>query len=190
MLDEGGDSMSIAEALITAEEFAEMPDDRYTELVEGRIIELPPPNLLHGRICYLVAKILGSHVDPHDLGTIFMNDAGIITRRNPDSVRGADVAYFSFARLPRGPIPQRYSDIAPEIIFEVRSPSDRWRKVEKKVAEYLHLGALVVCVLDPKPRSARLYYPNQPARILGPDDELTFPEILPGFVAVVRTFFE
>ncbi len=50
--------MSIAEALITAEEFAEMPDDgRMTELVEGRIIELPPPKSRHGRICYLVAKI-------------------------------------------------------------------------------------------------------------------------------------
>jgi Uma2 family endonuclease len=183
--------MSIAEALITAEEFAEMPDDgRMTELVEGRIIELPPPKRRHGKICSQIAWVVTSHVRAHDLGTVLINDTGIITRRNPDSVRGADVAFFSYERLPRGPAPDSYSDVAPELIFEVRSSSDRWRDVEKKVAEYINLGALVVCVLDPKPRSARLYYPGQPARILGPDDELTFPEILPGFLTVVRTFFE
>ncbi len=67
--------------------------------------------------------------------------------------------------------------------------SDRWRDVEKKVAEYLQLGAMVVCVLDPDSCSARLYF-DQPAQTLGPDDEMTFPEILPGFLAVVRTFFD
>jgi Uma2 family endonuclease len=183
--------MSIAEALITAEEFAEMPDDgRYLELVEGRIIELPPPKRPHGKVCFQAAWILGQHVKVHDLGTILINDSGIITRRNPDSVRGADVAYFSWARLPRGPIPDSYSDVAPEIIFEVRSPGNRWRDINAKVAEYINLGTLAVCVLDPKPRKIRLYRPDRQSRILEPDDELTFPEILPGFVAVVRSFFE
>jgi Uma2 family endonuclease len=183
--------MSIAEALITAEEFGAMPDDgRYLELVEGRIIELPPPKRSHGRICYRVAKILGRYVDDHDLGTMYLNDTGIITRRDPDSVRGADVIYISYARSPRGPDPDSYFDIAPELIFEVRSPSNRWRDIETKAAEYLKLGTLAVGVLDPEPRSARLYLADQPARILGPDDELTFPEFLPGFVAVVRDFFE
>jgi Uma2 family endonuclease len=183
--------MSIAEALMTAEEFAELPDDgRSLELVEGRIIELPPPKGRHGRVCYRIASIVGNFVDARDLGTILINDTGIITRRNPDSVRGADVAYFSYDRMARGPVPDSYADVAPELIFEVRSPSDRWRDVETKVAEYLSMGVLVVCVLDPQPPAARLYAPNQPVRILGPDDELTFPEFLPGFVAVVRNFFE
>ena len=45
-------------------------------------------------------------------------------------------------------------------------------KSSKKFAEYLDLGVLVVCVLDPEPKAARLYRPGQPERILGPDDEL------------------
>ena len=183
--------MSIAEALITAEEFAEMPDDgRSLELVEGRIIELPPPKARHGKICSQVARILGQHVRAQDLGTILINDAGIITRRDPDSVRGADVAYYSHARMPRGPAPDSYSEVAPELIFEVGSSSDRWRDVETKVAEYLNLGVPVVCVLDPEPQTARLYYPDQPDRTLGPDDELTFPECLPEFRVLVRSLFE
>ena len=48
--------MSIAEALITAEEYCDLPDDgRRTELVRGRIIELPRPNFLHGTACAMMA---------------------------------------------------------------------------------------------------------------------------------------
>jgi Uma2 family endonuclease len=183
--------MSVAEALLTLEEYAQMPEDgRRTELVRGRIVELPPPKPLHGRICYRVASIVGRHVDANDLGTILINDAGIITRRDPDSVRGADVAYYSYARMPRGPLPETYPDVPPDLVIEVRSPSDRWRDIHVKVAEYLTIGVLVVCVLDPETKSAHLFYPEQPNRTLGPDDELIFPECLPDFRVRVASLFE
>ena len=37
-----------------------------------------------------------------DLGRVVTNDSGIVTQRDPDTVRGADVAYYSYARLPKG----------------------------------------------------------------------------------------
>ena len=57
-----------------------------------------------------------------------------------------------------------------------------------KVAEYLALGVSVVCVLDPEdPDQAHLLLPDQPTRDdLGPDDDLTFPECLPGFRVLLR----
>jgi hypothetical protein len=59
-----------------------------------------------------------------------------------------------------------------------------------KVAEYLEAGVLVVVVLDPEPRMAHLYYADRPVRTLGPDEELTLPEILGDFRVAVRRFFE
>lgn len=182
--------MATAEALMTAEEFGQMPDDgRRTELVRGRIIELPPPGFLHGNVCFKIAFVLGIFVEGRDLGRLVTNDTGIVTRRDPDSVRGADIAFYSFGRLPKGTTPSLYPEVAPELVVEVRSPSDRWRDVHDKVAEYLALGVLVVCVLDPEPRSAHLYYPDQPNRTLGPEDELSVPECLGDFrVGVGRLF--
>jgi Uma2 family endonuclease len=183
--------MSTAEALLTAEEFGQMPDDgRRTELVRGRIVELPPTNFLHGYICVEIGSILRAWVRDRGLGRVVSNDSGIVTERNPDSLRGADLVYYSFERLPKDSIPKQYPDVAPELVIEVRSPSDRWRDIHAKVAEYLKIGVLVVCVIDPEPQTAHLYYPDQPDRALGPDDELTFPECLPGFRAIVRSFFE
>jgi Uma2 family endonuclease len=183
--------MAIGEALITAEDYAQMPDDgRCTELVRGRIIELTQPTFVHGRICYKVALLLGNHVEQRQLGQITTNDSGIVTRRGPDTVRGADVAFYSFARMPIETTPILYPAVAPDLVFEVRSPSDRWSEILAKVSEYIDLGVRVVCVLDPKPMKAHLYYPDQPPLTLGPDDELTIPECLGDFRVAVRRFFE
>jgi Uma2 family endonuclease len=183
--------MATAEALMTAEEFGAMPDDgRRTELVRGRIIELPPPRSRHGKVCNKAGRLLGNIAEDHELDHVLSNDSGIVTERDPDTVRGADLAFYSHARMPKNEIPEGYPAVAPELVIEVRSPSDRWPEIQAKVDEYLKIGVLVVCVLDPEPRAAHLYYPDQPSRTLGPDDELTFPECLPGFGVPVRRFFE
>ncbi len=183
--------MATAEALLTAEEYGNMPDDgRRTELVRGRIVEVGQPRLRHGQVCNRAAFLLTTSVEEHDLGHILINDTGVITERDPDTVRGADVAFYSFDRLPKGPLPHEYPSVAANLIIEVRSPSDRWPDILAKVAEYLHLGVPVVCVLDPDPEAAYLYYPDRPNRTLGPDDELTFPECLGDFRVAVRRFFE
>jgi Uma2 family endonuclease len=183
--------MAIGEALITAEEFGQMPDDgRFTELVRGRIIELPQPNLRHGQVCMNVAFILGMFTRERDLGHVLINDTGVITHRDPDTVRGGDVMYVSYEKQPKGPMPNSYGEVPPDLIFEVRSPSDRWPDILVKVNEYIQAGVMVVCVLDPEPMQAHLFYPDQPSRVLGPDDELTLPECLGDFRVVVRQFFE
>jgi len=47
-----------------------------------------------------------------------------------------------------------------------------------------------VVVLDAETQTAVIYYPEQMPRILGADDELSLPEILPGFAIAVRRFFD
>src|SRR5207249_8014547 len=93
-----------AEALFTAEEYAQRPDPGYPEeLVRGRIVPMSQPTRRHGQICNKVGRILGNHAEEHDLGHVLNNDSAVITEREPDTVRGADVAFYSFARLPKGP---------------------------------------------------------------------------------------
>ena len=47
----------------------------------------------------------------------------------------------------------------------------------------------VVIVLDPDPETAHVFRPDQPPRVLGPDDELTVPDLLGDFRVAVRRFF-
>jgi Uma2 family endonuclease len=187
----GDQPMATVEALMTAEEFGQRPDSGHPEeLVQGKVVEMTPPDRRHGYVCYKACRILGSWVDEHDLGRVLSNDSGVITERDPDTVRGADVAYYSYARLSREPLSSGYGPEVPELVVEVRSTHDRWRNVLEKVIEYLDAGVLVVVVLDPESRSAHVYRDVEEPMKLGPDEELTFPGLLEGFSARVGRFFE
>lgn len=183
--------MATAEALMTAEEFGRRADPGHPEeLVQGRIVDMPPPDRRHGYVCCQASYLLRQFLDQHDLGRVMTNDSGVITERDPDTVRGADVAFYSYARLPRGPLPTGYGPEVPELIVEVRSASDRWRDVLEKVTEYLRAGVLVVVVLDPEPRVAHVFGPDEPPRILEASEELGFPGLIEGFRVRVGRFFE
>jgi len=43
---------------------------------------------------------------------------------------------------------------------------------------------------DDESRTAVVYFADRASRTLGPEDELTVPEILPGFAVPVRRLFE
>jgi Putative restriction endonuclease len=89
--------------LMTAEQFGKRPDPGYPEeLLQGRVVSMPPPDRKHGLVCGQAYYIVRLFVDERDLGRVMSNDSGVITERDPDTVRGADVAYYSYARLPRG----------------------------------------------------------------------------------------
>jgi Uma2 family endonuclease len=184
--------MATAEALMTAKEFAKRPDPGHPEeLVRGRIIAMPPPDRRHGKVCGQAYYLMRQYVDAHDSGHVMSNDSGVITERNPDTVRGADVAYYSYARLPKGPLKPGYGPEVPELIIEVRSAGDLWRKVLRKVTEYLDAGVLKVVVLDPAKRKAHVFSADEEGPIeLGPEDELTFPGLLEGFWVAVHRFFD
>jgi Uma2 family endonuclease len=183
--------MATTEALLTAEEFLLLPDTgRPMELVRGRIVMMNVPYYRHGKICGRIVRIVGNFVEEGDLGTVISNDAGVITERGPDSVRGADVAYYSYQRVPKDADPDGYPAVAPEIVFEVRSPSDRSKPVQEKLAEYLNAGVLVVCVVEPADQSVDVHYSDRPIVTLTIDQELVFPEILPGFSLPLRRLFK
>src|SRR5262245_39441414 len=121
---ERGRRMATAEVLFTAENYQLLPDSgRPTELVRGRIVTMNMPHPRHGYFCGKIVRLLGNFVERHDLGWVMSNDSGVVTERDPDTVRGADVAYYSFNRLPKGKLPQGYLSVVPELIFEVRSPT-------------------------------------------------------------------
>ena len=130
------------------------------ELVRGRVVRITVPGPRHGQICNRAARLFGNLAEDHDLGHVVSNDSGVITGRDPDTVRGADMAFYSYNRLPRGPLPTTYPEVSPELVIEVRSPSDRWPGVLAKVAEYLEAGVRVVCVLDDETRTAQVFAPR------------------------------
>jgi Uma2 family endonuclease len=184
-------TMATAETFMTAEEFGRRLDPGYPEeLVQGRVVSMPVPDRKHGYVCSKATHVFGNFVEEHDLGRVLSNDSGVITERDPDTVRGADVAYYSYDRQPKGPLKTGYGLEVPELVIEVRSVHDRWRDVHDKVSEYLNAGVLSVVVLDPAPQTAHIFGADDAPRTLLAEQELTQPGILDGFAIRVAWFFE
>jgi Uma2 family endonuclease len=91
-----------------------------------------------------------------------------------------DVSFVSYERL-RGleGYDLEAPPFAPDIAVEIRSPGDRARNLEHKIAVYFAGGASLVVVVDPPVRSIRLHDPSG-VRVLRGDDVLAHPAI-PGF---------
>lgn len=175
---------------MTAEAFCKLYENRRAELVKGVVKELPMPWIKHGKICANCVIALGIYARERDAAHVVSNDSFIPTRRNPDSVRGMDVGYIGYDKLPKGPVPEGMIEVAPDLVVEVKSPSDTWNEVFAKVSEYLAIGVRAVVVLDGATNTASVYRNDVLQQIFNPDQDLTVPDVLPGFSVRVGGLFE
>jgi Uma2 family endonuclease len=172
--------------LLTAEEFFRLPDPgdgSQQELVRGEIITMPPPGGMHGVCCSKADRRIGNFVEEHSLGTVTCNDAGFITERGPDSVRGPDIAYWSKEKLPV--IPVGYIEVAPDLIVEVLSPSNTSKKIQNKLHEYFTKRVSMVWVIAPEDRTLTVYRGPDEGRLLHDTATVEGEEVLPEFTCRV-----
>ena len=185
--------MPVAHAdLVTAEQLLHWPDpDARLELVAGVVHHMTPAGAGHGMIGVRLIVLLDGHVRPRALGAVFGPDTGFWLRRDPDTVRAPDVAFVAAHRLPpRGVSMHGFLELAPDLAVEIRSPRDRTRGSQSKVAEYLDAGVRQVWVVDPPTRSVTLHAPGIAARRLAEHEELDGGEVVPGLRAPVAALFE
>ena len=177
-----------ATQLITAMEFAAMEDDgNLYELVRGELFEMSLPNGEHCQIQFQIAWLLKNLVTPNKLGWVG-GEAGIITERDPDTVRGPDVYFYSITRLAKPP--KSFIEVPPDIAVEVLSPSDTKPSVRRKVREYLDAGVRLVWVVDPEDKTVMVYSGSMRGVEYDEADTLDGGNVLPGFTCKVADFFE
>jgi Uma2 family endonuclease len=183
--------MSTITARLTAEQFArQYMDVPLRELVRGEVSELMPGGYRPGRISGTAFFLLESWARQSGLGRAVTNETGLITERGPDTVRGADVAYFSFQRLPAGREPPGFSEVPPNLVVEVLGKGQGWNVMLDKVAEYLGMGVDRVWIIDPRAETIHLYGGSPQPTILRGAEIVREETILPGFSCRVAEFFE
>jgi Uma2 family endonuclease len=173
--------------LHTAADLSVLADDgwRY-ELVQGRLVRMPPTNLEHSDICGTLYLALRAHVDAHDLGRVIMPETGFIVSdpAEPDTVLAPDLAFVKAGRLPDpGAEPTRaFPRLAPELVVEVASPSQRRPELAAKARLWLSAGTTAVWVVWPAVREVDVWLSGRSdATTLHSDDTLEGWDILPEF---------
>ena len=179
--------MTTARKLMTAEELMLLPDNGYRqELVRGKLIEMPPPGETHGVVLSRFGTAIGNYADSNDYGTVGDNH-GYRLESNPDTVRAPDVAWFG----PGHPAEttEGYPERAPDLVVEIKSPSDTPRIVADRAQMWLNFGSKEVWYGDPENTTVTRYHPGVDPQILRVDDVLDGGDLLPGFSVPVWRLF-
>ena len=177
------------ERLMTGEELALHPELQPCELVNGRVVPMTLTEFGHGDLALEIGARLRAWAKETGRGRTSVGDVALYTRRDPDSVRGADVVYISHERYARrGDL--TWLDVAPELVVEVFSSDGRWSELSRKAQEYLAAGTLRVWLVHPRKREITIHRPGAEPETLGIGDTLSDEEILPAFSLALSDLFQ
>ena len=165
---------------MTADEYLRAPDDGSRhELRAGLLISEPQPFPRHAQVQARLARILGEFVEKHGLGVV-LTEAGFLLSRDPDTVRGPDVAFVRADRFDAAEAGRAYFRGAPDLAVEILSPSNRPGDIHAKVADYLAAGARLVWIIDPMHEIVDVYRSLLTRRRLPTDALLDGEDVLSG----------
>jgi Uma2 family endonuclease len=185
--------MAIVEhKLITADEFFLMPppaDGSKVELVRGEVVPVCRPGFRHGRRQLRIGGILDHYGRSTKHGRAVV-ETGIVTTRDPDTVRGPDVSYWSAERLPLDQEPVGYPETSPDLVVEVLSPNNEMAKIRVKMRECFERGVRMIWVVDPEDQTVAVYRSMDEGRIFHESATLSGEDVLPGFTCRVTELFE
>ena len=163
---------------VTAEELAEVPEAAVRrELVDGVVRTTAPAGGLHGETGNSLGHEITAHVRKNRLGTVFTAETGRI-RRSPDTVRAPDVAFVRGERGEAARVPG-FPDLAPDLVAEAVSPSDRSVDVVGKALAWLDAGVRTVWAVDRANRLITVHLPDSTTTLRG-NAVLDGGDVLPG----------
>ena len=151
--------------------------DKRVELRDGKIIIMSPSGDFSEAVAFELAARLREWVRPRKLGFILTSSAGL--RLPNGDIVAPDVSFVSKERM-RIP-PPGFAEVVPELVVEVKSPSDRVAELEEKLALLRSFGTQVVVLVDPEQRTVTVDAVGQPPRILTNADTIDLPALLPGW---------
>ncbi|HTA72965.1 MAG TPA: Uma2 family endonuclease [Gemmatimonadaceae bacterium] len=183
-------SAYIQEATMTAEEFAKLDVELYSdhyrfELACGELAVREPVAPTHGSVLMNLARVLSPHVHKHRLGKLYGGDTSVFIDRN--TVLGADVAFIQRDRLPLSD--ERWL-LEPDLVIEVISPSNNPRYLAQKLRQYLSIGTRLVWYIDPRRRQIDVYRADGSRTVLLPGDTLSGEDVVEGFTCDVSEILD
>jgi Uma2 family endonuclease len=156
------------------------PEGRW-ELIDGEIVPVNPTSYREARVTARILRLLDAFAEEHQIGDIVGPDAGFVIFPNENTLVAPDVSFVSINRVPPAIDQAHFARLAPDLVVEVMSPTDRMTDALRKIGLYLEAGVSLVWLVEPGPRTISIFQPNQPTVRLAGDQVVTAEGVLPGF---------
>lgn len=169
--------------------FVNQPEnaEKFFELHEGEIVEMPSPILLHALIVAQLVYLIRRFLEQFPLGVVVGDNCDFLITEN--TVLRPDVAYIQHERISSLP---KYLSGAPDLAVEVVSPSNSAKEIAFKVESYLKHGSHIVWTVYPEDKTVRVHTRVENGiltRTLTGESPLDAGAALPGFSVPVSAVF-
>jgi Uma2 family endonuclease len=181
--------MSTATKLVTIEGYEALGENAPYELIRGELHEVAATKFIHMIVAGAFATWLGVYSVRSLPGRVLVGEGGFALEKNPDTLIIPDVAFILQERLPPQQQRRDWARIPPDVAVEVKSPSNTWVEIERKVAVYLAAGVRLVWVADTDRETVTAYTPDGRVRVFAVGEDLDGGDVLPGFRVPVAEFF-
>ena len=177
--------------LLTADDLLRLHSEGVRgELIRGELCETVSSGGEHGEIAMNLGGEVRSFVRPRRLGRVSGSDSGVLLESDPDTVREPDMMFISAERLPLDVRVTKYYEVVPDLVVEIRSPSDSRYAFADKIRMWLSYGVRIAWGVFPETRTIEVHAANGGITTLTDADTLDGGDVLPGFSLPVSEIFE
>ena len=175
---------------VTPEQFDKLcidnPDLRLELTATGELIVMPPAfpisgeqnGDLFGRVWYWNEQT--------ELGRVFDSSTGYDFTAIGGGKPSPDVSWIEKSRLEGVPL-DRFLEVVPDFIIELRSTTDRLNILQAKMQEYQRLGIRWGLLVNPQAKQVEIYRAGQPEmELLEAPLSVSCEDVLPGFVLSLK----
>lgn len=160
---------------------------RLYELVDATLVEKSmgwQESLLAGVLLHW----LHTYLDKHRIGVATGADG--MTRLFGDTVRGPDVSFVSWDRMPDGQIPtDPIPALVPNFVIEVLSTGNTYAEMSRKRREYFQAGVQLLWMVDHRTRTVTVFRSSLDATVFSDDKTIDGGEVLPGWQVSIADLF-
>lgn len=170
---------------ITVADVERNPPEGNWELIKGEIVPANPTSYRAARVTARILRLLDAYAEAHRLGEVVGPDAGFVIFPDENTLVAPDVGFVASHRVPPAADQAHFARLAPDLVVEIMSPSDRMIDAFRKINLYLEAGVSQVWLVEPGPRTLSVFEPHRPSVRLAGDQVVAADAILPGFSMTV-----
>ena len=139
----------------TSEDYWNLPEGERAELIDGKFYDMAPPSRIHQKLVFTISRIIGNYIADHH-GSCEVYPAPFAVNLDADDKDWVEPDISVICDPNK--LTDRGCSGAPDLIFEIVSPSSRKLDYGIKNGIYSQSGVREYWIVDPAKEKVVVYY--------------------------------